>query len=155
MSIETERKFLIDALPELQMADPKGIEQGYLVTHAGPHGLEVRVRKIQGESAVLTFKAGAGLSRAEIEVRLDPEAAEALWPFTEDCRVMKRRFALYLSDGHRVDLDIYEGNNSGLVTAEIEFASESAAADFRPPQWFGREITGDPAFSNAALAIRK
>ncbi len=155
MSIETERKFLIDALPEFGLPDPKRIEQGYLVTHAGPHALEVRVRKIDKESAVLTVKAGAGLSRPEIEVTIDSAAADALWPFTEGCRIMKRRFALYLPDGNRVDLDIYEGKHAGLMTAETEFASETEAAKFQPPQWFGREITGDPTFSNAALAMRE
>ena len=36
------------------------------------------------------------------------------------------------------------------MVAEVELASEADAFD--PPAWFGREVTDDPAFSNAALA---
>ena len=50
------------------------------------------------------------------------------------------------------EVDVYGGTLAGLCVAEVEFASEADAASFDPPGWFGRELTGDPAWSNAALA---
>ena len=35
---------------------------------------------------------------------------------------------------------------------EVEFASETDAAAFDPPDWFGPELTGNADWSNAALA---
>ena len=35
---------------------------------------------------------------------------------------------------------------------EVEFDSAEAAAGFWPPAWFGRELTGDPAWANQSLA---
>ena len=50
------------------------------------------------------------------------------------------------------EVDIYHGSLAGLSVAEVEFASESSAAEFVPPHWFGRELTGDDRWSNAQLA---
>ena len=36
---------------------------------------------------------------------------------------------------------------------EVEFASEDAAAAFAPPDWVGRELTGDRAYANQSLAL--
>ena len=50
------------------------------------------------------------------------------------------------------DVDVYAGALAGLCTAEVEFDSEDEAGAFTPPTWFGREVTGERAWSNAALA---
>jgi CYTH domain-containing protein len=34
----------------------------------------------------------------------------------------------------------------------VEFASEEEAAAFRPPGWFGPEVTDDPRYRNRSLA---
>ena len=41
---------------------------------------------------------------------------------------------------------------AGLWTVEVEFDSAQAAQDFRPPAWFGAEVTDVDGWSNAALA---
>jgi CYTH domain-containing protein len=41
----------------------------------------------------------------------------------------------------------------GLVIAEVEFGSDESMAAFVPPPWFGREVTDDPRYSNAAMAV--
>ena len=45
-----------------------------------------------------------------------------------------------------------EGPFAPLVLAEVEFPDEAAANDFRPPEWFGEEVTYDPAYTNAAMS---
>jgi len=54
--------------------------------------------------------------------------------------------------GVEVEVDEYAGHLDGLVVAEIEFNDEDAAMDFTPPAWFGRDLTGEVAYSNRALA---
>jgi adenylate cyclase len=41
-----------------------------------------------------------------------------------------------------------------LSNAGVEFSSEAEATAFPPPAWFGREVTGEPGWANAALARR-
>ncbi len=63
-------------------------------------------------------------------------------------RTMKQRYSLAVGS-----LDIYQRPSPGLAIFEIEFPNETAAADFVPPAFVGREITGDPLYAGAALAF--
>jgi CYTH domain-containing protein len=149
MASEIERKFLVAAVPSEAVLGPgRMLRQGYLAEEGA---VEVRLRFADGE-AVLTVKAGGGLTRTEVEVPLDAGAAEVLWPHTEGRRVEKVRHRVPLDDGAVAELDRYRGPLEGLVTVEVEFPTEGAAERFVPPAWFGRELTGEPGWSNAALA---
>jgi adenylate cyclase len=124
------------------------IEQGY-VTARGD-SVQVRVRREDG-AATLTVKRGTGLVREETEVALDADAADRLWALTAGRRVQKRRHRVD-ERGMTVEVDVYEAGLAGLVVAEVEFASEAAAAAYEAPGWLGRELTGDRAFDNESLA---
>jgi adenylate cyclase len=145
--MEVERKFLIAEPPELDGIEADEIEQGYLAI--GVDG-EVRLRR-RGEHLALTAKLGAGLSREEAEIELDPEGFEALWPLTEGRRLHKRRHVLP-HDDLKIEVDVYQADLEGLLVAEIEFSSEEEARAFDPPAWFGEEVTGDPRYLNETLA---
>jgi CYTH domain-containing protein len=147
--VEVERKFLVPDTPDLDDTESDEIEQGYLAI--GADG-EVRLRR-KGEKLVLTAKRGAGISRDEAEVELDPEVYERLWPLTEGRRLHKRRHVIPHGD-LTVELDVYEGDLEGLVVAEIEFDSEDDAGRFEPPDWIGEEVTGDERYLNETLATR-
>ena len=41
----------------------------------------------------------------------------------------------------------------GLMVVEVEFENEADAERFQKPEWFGREVTDDPAYTNAMLAF--
>ena len=156
MSDEVERKFLVEAaLPPELLGDGQVLRQGYVAEEGD---VEVRLR-ITDDAAVLTVKAGSGLRRTEVEAEIPSASAEALWPSTEGRRIAKTRHRVELPvapDGTApvAEVDIYSGELDGLRTVEVEFASESAASAFVPPPWFGRELTGDKAWSNASLARR-
>lgn len=129
------------------------VRQGYL---AEEEHVEVRVRIITPGVATLTVKAGSGTTRTEVELPVSPEQAEALWPHTVDRRIDKMRYRVPL-DGTLdlvAEVDVYADALVGLSVVEVEFGSERDAAAFIPPAWFGRELTGEPAWSNAALARR-
>lgn len=148
---EIERKFLVDPsrLPNLADAPSKLVEQGYVV--ACENG-EVRVRT-DGERQTLTVKKGGGLSRRETEVVITRVQFDALWPATEGARIRKRRHTVAL-DQHTAEVDVYLDDLAGLAVAEVEFRSLSEAQAFAPPEWFGPEVTGQPEYSNASLALK-
>jgi CYTH domain-containing protein len=147
--VEIERKFLVRQRPDaLADAPSREIRQGYLAIDGT---VEVRLRA-DDAGHVLTIKGGHGRTRLEEELELDADCFERLWPLTEGRRVDKRRFCIDLDDGHVLELDVYAGALQGLMTAEVEFASEADSEAFTPPDWVGPELTGDARYANQSLA---
>jgi CYTH domain-containing protein len=62
------------------------------------------------------------------------------------------RTALPISEGYALVDEILRPRVLHLVT--MEFASEEEAGAFRPPEWFGPEVTADPHYTNQSLALR-
>jgi adenylate cyclase len=150
MTNEIERKFLPSDPPAASMlGEGESLRQGYV---AEEDDVSVRVR-ISPSAATLTVKAGRGVARTEVELPISLDQAEALWPHTADRRIGKTRFRVPLAAGALVaEVDLYHGPLDGLCTVEVEFSSVEAADAFDPPTWFGREVTGEKAWTNAALA---
>src|SRR5437899_3305843 len=147
---EIERKFLVDRVPdEMQPVAVRSLVQGYLLERH--QGLEVRVRRADDE-CTLTLKSGSGMVRAEEEIPIEPDRFERLWPLTDGRRIEKLRHVFALPDGLQAEVDVYAGALHGLLTAEVEFGSEDAAQRFVAPAWMGRDVSGDPRYSNGALA---
>jgi CYTH domain-containing protein len=148
-SREIERKFLLKRLPEeLKRSRRYVIAQGYLATE--PAGRQVRLRK-KGKTASLTFKMGRGAAREEREIKLSPKQFAALWPATAGRRLRKLRCEIPWRN-LLIEIDIYRGRHSGLVVAEVEFPDRAMCRKFKPPFWFGREVTGEKRYSNVRLA---
>ena len=148
-SREIERKFLIKYLP-LQILRSRHfqIAQGYLANERG--GRHVRLRK-KAKTVTLTFKVGRGSAREEREIRLSPKQFATLWPATRGRRLRKVRYELPWKN-LTIEIDIYHGRNHGLMVAEVEFPNHSSRRKFKPPGWFGREVTGEKRYSNVRLA---
>jgi adenylate cyclase len=151
---EIERKFLADGDLPFDLSDHscEQISQGYIAID--PDGTEVRLRVKAGRHT-LGVKSGPARTRVEQEIEIDENRFQSLWALTEGRRIEKRRFAIPL-DGtdHTIELDAYDSDLSGLMTAEVEFPSESEADAFEPPSWLGPDVTGDPAYGNQSLAQR-
>jgi adenylate cyclase len=149
--MEIERKFLVDQVPpDLDAYPSSQIDQGYIAITEDR--VEVRIRNYGGHS-FLTIKSGGGEVRLEEEFEIDERRFRALWPLTEGRRICKRRYRIPTEHGATIELDVYEGALSGLVTAEVEFDSEDAAAAFTPPPWLGPDITDAPGYKNQRLAL--
>ena len=146
---EIERKFLLKSVPStLRRAQGHLIHQGYLVTNN--EGRHVRLRK-RGARASLTFKAGGGVERQEHEIALTSKQFNALWPATAGRRLRKVRYEVK-RQGLVIEIDVYRGRNQGLIVAEVEFPNRRACQRFKPPEWFGPEVTGNKRYSNIRLA---
>lgn len=151
-NIEIERKFLIDSddLPDAITAATKiEIVQTYI--NFSP---EMRVRKIDDLYHFFTMKLpkdDIGLSREEVEVLITPTEYAELLPKQVGSTIYKTRYE-FTENGFSIEVDIYSGELSGLVVAEVEFASIKKSEDFTPPHWFGKDITSDLRYKNANLA---
>ena len=150
MATEIERKFLPPALPaRANGAEQVAIEQGYLALDGET---EVRLRRA-GDALRLTVKHGAGESRAEVEIELGADQFDALWPLAAGRSLRKTRLLVPLGGDLTAEIDRYEGELAGLLVAEVEFPSAEASREWEPPQWIGREVTGEGAYANRALAV--
>jgi adenylate cyclase len=147
---EIERKFLAPDPPDdLRRWPSTRIEQGYLAV--GDDGTEVRVRRRDGHAS-LTVKGGRGRTRTEEEIAIDAGRFERLWPLTDGRRIEKTRYVIPAAGDLELEVDVYTGALAGLTVVEVEFAGEEEADAFEPPDWFGREVTGDARFKNQRLA---
>jgi CYTH domain-containing protein len=149
MALEIERKFLFTDLPPDVGPDAgTPIRQGYL---AIADDAEVRLRD-KGGRFFEAVKIGRGMVRDEFQVELDRSQFDALWPATKGRRIQKTRYRLK-ADGHRLDADVFDGALRGLNVVEVEFPDVRAAESYSPPDWFGREVTGDDRYANRCLAV--
>ena len=147
--MEIERKFLILRLPEHLDEYPKRhIEQAYL--SADP---VVRIRRLD-DSYILTCKGSGLLVREEREMPLSAAAYRRLLPKAEGTVIEKDRYRIPCGP-YTIELDVFGGILAPLVLAEVEFPTEEEAAAFQPPDWFGTEVTYDPAYTNARLSGKK
>ena len=147
--IEIERKFLVLNTDFIALATAKNrIVQGYL--NSNPERT-VRVR-IKGNKGFLTIKGKgneSGTTRLEWETEIPLDEAEKLISLCENGVIDKIRYEI-LSGKHTYEVDVFEGENAGLLMAEIELDSENEA--FEKPNWLGQEITGDNRYYNAYLS---
>lgn len=146
--MEIERKFIIKERPgDLSRYPCRRIEQAYLCTCP-----VVRVRR-SGEEFWLTCKGEGLLVREEYELPLTEQAYRHLCAKADGTVIRKDRFYIPLGE-HTIELDVFDAPIAPLVTAEVEFPTEAEARAFCPPDWFDREVTWDPSYSNASLSRR-
>lgn len=144
MAKEIERKFLVKDSWQPQSEGIK-IAQGYLSTVPER---TVRVR-IKGNRGYLTIKGkNQGISRAEFEYEIPVQDAEELLQMAEQPILVKTRYLEQQGD-FTWEVDVFAGENQGLVVAEIELPAEDA--EFSRPAWLGQEVSGDVRYYNANL----
>ena len=145
MNKEIERRFLVfsDRIPKLSRGQK--IIQGYL-------SLDPPIRaRIKEQKASINVKFSDNLlSRSEFEYKIPLKDAEFLLTKTQ-YKIVKTRYLLKLN-GKIWEIDFFEGQNTGLVIAEVELPAVDAR--LQKPLWLNKEITGDHRFLNVNLAVR-
>lgn len=150
MAIEIERKFLVqDDSWRASAEQASHIRQAYI---ANNDLVSIRVRLVDAARAVLTIKsAKRGLVRREFEYEIPVAEAEDLFELREGAAIEKTRYTVPVG-GDVWEVDVFAGDNEGLILAELEL--EHAAQSIDPPPWLGREVTADKRFYNAVLTRR-
>lgn len=146
MAQEIERKFRV--MGEFRHLAHKSIHmvQGYIASGRRT----VRVR-ISDDKAWLTIKGpstNGGLTRYEWEREISLKEALELIQLSEGATIEKRRHIVEY-EGHTFEVDEFEGENAGLIIAEVELQSEDE--ELEHPEWLGREVTGIKRYYNSHL----
>lgn len=149
MTLEIERKYLVDHKKWSELAKPVGrlYRQGYLITDENK---TIRIRLTHSD-AYLTIKGKTkGVTRDEFEYKIPlTDAAQLLDTFSES-ELSKTRYEIYYKD-KLWEVDVFHNANDGLIVAEIELNSEDEK--FELPDWVTKDVTDEPKYYNSNLTL--
>ncbi len=147
MATEIERKFLVlnQDWQEYTRSELH-IVQAYLATNEFS---STRIR-IQNDKANINIKSATlGISRTEFEYAIPVDDAQLM--IDELCvkpAIEKTRYIVKHMQ-HTWEIDVFSGDNEGLIVAEIELSSPDEA--FEKPSWLGEEVSHDKRYYNVCL----
>lgn len=148
MAKEIERKYLVikDKLPELKNGEE--YLQGYLCLSP-----LIRFRAVGNEVCINIKKMKPNsITREEFEFhnQLTRDEIGELKNLTVKKPIQKIRYKIE-HHGMIWELDVYQGENEGLLTAELEMTNEDFEIDF--PDWVDKngDITDDEKYFNRNL----
>lgn len=154
--MEIEKKYLVDRIPEdLEQYEKKELEQCYLCERPA-----LRIRRMD-DDYILTYKnrpeeSGKGdqplCVAQEMEASLTREAYEHLKEKADGICIKKTRYRIPYKK-YMIELDLFHDSYDGFCLAEVEFDSVEEGRSFQPPEWFGRDVSGDCRFSNSYMAL--
>ena len=146
MAVEIERKYLIDLEKLGTLENGIRIKQGYLSINKES---VVRVR-IKNDKGYLTVKgSNNGISRLEFEYEIPfNEANEMLDNLCQKPVIDKSRYIVNY-DTNIWEIDIFYGDNEGLVVAEVELKDENEKINL--PSWIKKEVSQDVRYFNSNL----
>ena len=142
---------------------PKEIERKYLVKddswmnspsftamycRQGYNGI-FRIRTMADKGYITIKGKTEGISRVEFEYEIPVDEAEEMLelfcnkPFIEKTRILIQH------EGFMWEVDVFRGDNEGLVVAEVELESEDIIPPL--PDWVGEEVSHDYKYFNSNL----
>lgn len=150
MANEIERKFLVlDDRWRTSATQSIRMRQGYL---SEGYERSIRVRTENDRAFINIKSSNDGIHRLEYEYEIPLQDAReileriALRPLIEKTRYIVEH------EGFEWEIDVFEGDNDGLVVAEVELDSID---DHLPlPEWAGREVSDDLRYYNVSLLKR-
>lgn len=146
MAKEIERKFLVNTNIWKPDGVAKKMKQAYLTIQSNK---VIRVRT-SNENAFLTIKGQLnGISRDEYEYEIPFTDALEMFGLCDGKPVEKTRWIMEIED-KTWEIDVFEGENEGLVVAEIELQNESEK--FYKPEWLMEEVSTDTCYYNFYLS---
>lgn len=147
MGTEIEKKFLVKNADWRDKAYKScQYTQGYMSSNKN---CSIRIR-IEGSEAHLNIKSATlGITRKEYDYVIPlNEAREMLVNLCEKPLIEKTRYYVRHGD-HTWEIDVFSGENEGLVVAEVELDSTDEAVSL--PDWAGDEVSDDPRYYNVCL----
>ena len=147
--IEIERKYLVTSLDFLNEYSSKSeIAQGYLNSNP-QRTVRIRIKANKGFITIKGIGNESGVSRFEWEKEIAIDEAQSLLKLCESGVIEKTRYEV-MSGKHTIEIDVFHGENDGLVMAEIELEDENES--ILKPNWLGEEVTNDQRYYNAYLS---
>ncbi len=146
MGREIERKFLVKG--DLWCKNTHGLlyRQGYLCTLKDR---TVRIRTVDQKGFLGIKGITRGISRDEYEYEIPfSDASRILDTLCEHPLIEKKRYEMEY-DGVLWQVDVFTGENKGLVLAEVELEDEFQEVSI--PDWIGEEVSEDPRYFNVNL----
>jgi CYTH domain-containing protein len=146
MAKEIERKYLVKAGAWIPQDGGIHFKQGYLNSQKER---VVRVR-IEGTQAKLTIKGvTTGVTRSEFEYPVPVEDAAVLLDNLCEQPLIDKHRHKEMHNGKLWEIDVFHGDNEGLIVAEVELASENESIQL--PPWAAQEVSSDPRYFNSNL----
>ena len=146
MAIEIERKFLVKNIPRHEIQYSYQIRQGYIAKNKYR---VIRIRQKENDYFITIKGNKIGISRFEFEYPIPRDDGEILLEnFCQDEVIEKTRHYIE-NKGHTWELDVFHGDNEGLIVAEIELMSKDQA--FHIPSWIDCEVTDQEKYYNINL----
>ena len=146
MADEIERKFLVHGDAWKADATTSAYRQGFLSTEP-ERTVRVRLADDRGWLTVKGITVGARRAEYEYEIPYE-DASRMLDTLCKRPLIEKVRHTLVVGE-HTWEVDVFDGDNAGLVFAEIELTAEDE--EFERPEWIGDEVTDDPRYFNSSL----
>ena len=146
MGIEIERKYLVKGTDWKKGTKAQLYQQGYLSSHADR---TVRVRRADDQGYITIKGKSEGARRVEYEYAIPlQDALELLHHLCEQPIIEKARYRIEY-EGLVWEVDEFQGENTGLIVAEVELSDEHQKVIL--PPWVDREITLELKYYNSQL----
>jgi len=147
MALEIEHKFLLknnDWKKEIKKSTQ--YIQGYLISDGKK---SVRIRTCNNKAWLNIKSATIGTHRQEYEYEIPlSEGEEIINTLCEKPLIEKTRH-LVPHKLHTWEIDVFSGENEGLIVAEIELTQ--VGEHFSKPPWIDKEVTDDLRYYNNQL----
>lgn len=148
MGLEIERKFLVNPAKWAAAEKPKRefYRQGYMLTDPNK---TIRVRATDTKGFLTIKGKTEGATRAEFEYEIPKEEAIQLLNMFAVSDLTKYRYKVIFAE-KLWEVDVFLGENEGLIVAEIELSSEREMFDL--PDWAAEEVTAEKKYYNSNLS---
>lgn len=125
------------------------MRQGYL-NQSPDCSLRVRISENRAWLNIKSVTVGAMRHEFEYEIPVS-DGHQMLDTLTRTPLIEKIRHYVTLGP-HTWEIDVFEGDNSGLIVAEIEL--DAPDEPFDRPDWLGEEVTHDIRYYNTCLTTQ-
>jgi len=152
LAVERERRWLCAEPPRDQ------IRQTLSVTDLYVSGTRLRLRDMRpGDGGPPQLRLSRKVdvdarTRLITSIYLPEDEFAVLAASLEGQRIRKTRHRLHAPPGVVLSVDVFEGQLAGLILAEAELESDSAASAFAPPPFALREVTDEVEYTGGWLA---
>ncbi len=147
MALEIEHKFLVlDDSWKKMVTESFEYKQGYL---SSDNRRSIRVRTSNTKAWINIKSATIGTQRHEYEYEIPlQDGIEILLTLCQKPLIEKTRYLIPYQE-HVWELDVFTGDNEGLIVAEIELSRKGEG--FAKPDWVGQEVSSDLRYYNNNL----